>query len=166
MSWRAGSKLPIGIAAAVGLLATANSEAAEHVQDQKLTVQAFIGELCSVTAASLNFGDGVSHLETTHAVGSIEITCATDGPVGVALDGGLKPGGSAGGRAMQGAGSDLAYVLYSIGQQQGPWAAGEEVQAEIINGSGSVPVYGTIPGQANGQAPGLHTDEVLITLNF
>jgi spore coat protein U-like protein len=67
---------------------------------------------------------------------------------------------------MAGGGSPLQYILYSDTPGGDPWEVGEEVQ-ETITGSESVAVHGLIPQQQpNGQGPGLHTDEVTITLVF
>ena len=164
MSSRAWSNVPIGIAAIAGLLLAAGPAAAQ-VQDQKLLVSAFIGDVCTVTGAVLDFGSGVSVAEDTDASSEIHISCAIETEVGVQLGGGGKPSGGAGNRTMTGDGADLFYILYKDAPGVTPWETDSEVTA-TIDGSGSVPVHGRIPQQQNGQAPGLHTDEVLITLNF
>ena len=51
---------------------------AAQAQSEKLQVQARIGELCTVTSASLDFGPGIDIEEETDAEGSIEIDCATE----------------------------------------------------------------------------------------
>ena len=58
MSSRAWSNVPIGLIAGAGLLLAAGPVAAQ-VQNETLTVQARIGDLCTVTAASLDFGPGI-----------------------------------------------------------------------------------------------------------
>lgn len=164
MTSRARWNVPIGIAAIAGPILAAGP-AAGQVQDQKLLVQAVIGEACTVTSASLDFGSEYDGSAAVSASGTIAINCISETNVGVALDGGLNDGGGGGARAMTGAGNPLQYTLYTDAPGSDPWEAGEVVQATIA-GSGSVPVHGVIPQQANGHEPGLHTDEVTITLSF
>jgi spore coat protein U-like protein len=162
---RAYSNVPIGLTAIAGLLLAVTPVAAQSPQDQKLLVTAIIGDLCTVTAASLDFGSGYDASSAVHAAGDIEIECVTPVNVGVALDGGLTPTGGEGTRTMKNGASTLLYNLYSDGPQTNPWATNEVVQV-AIDGAGSVPVFGTIPQQGNGHEAGLHTDEVTITLHF
>jgi spore coat protein U-like protein len=164
MSSYAWSNVPIGIAVVAGSLLTADSVAAQ-AQSEKLQVQAFIGELCTVTSASLNFGSSVSIEENTDATGSIEINCATETSLGVELDAGLHFSPTFGFRAMAGGGNDLMYILYKDAGRSTQWDPGQQVTA-TIDGPGSVPVYGRVPIQPNGHEAGLHTDEVTITLVF
>ena len=164
MSSRAWSNVPIGIAVVVGSLLTADLVAAQ-AQSEKLQVQARIGELCTVTSASLDFGPGIDIEEETDAEGSIEIDCATETVFDVQLDGGQAPGFS-GERAMSnGASPPLQYFLYKDAGRSQLWGPGDEVPGPD-GGTGTVPVYGTVPVQSNGHAPGLYTDEVTITLVF
>jgi spore coat protein U-like protein len=164
MSSRIRSDVPIGLAVVAGLLLSAGPAAAQ-VQTEKLQVEAFIGELCTVTSASLNFGSAVNPDVNTDASGSIEIHCATETTFGVALDGGLHFSPFVSSRAMAGGANDLLYTLYKDAGRQTQWGVGETVSATIV-GDESVPVYGRIPVQSNGHASGLHTDEVTITLVF
>jgi spore coat protein U-like protein len=163
MSSRAWSNVPIGIAVVAGSLLTADSVAAQ-VQGEKLQVQARIGELCTVTSASLDFGPGIDIGENTDAEGSIEIDCATETTFSVQLDGGLLPGFS-GDRNMSDGTSNLQYLLYKNPGRSQLWGAGDQVPGPD-GGTGTVPVYGRVPVQENGHAPGLYTDEVTITLVF
>jgi spore coat protein U-like protein len=165
MTSRARSNVPIGLAAITGLLLAVGPGAAQSIQDQKLRVTAIIGDACSVTSASLDFGSGFNGSTPLTASGTIQINCVTETQVGVKLDGGLNGSGGAGIRFMAGAGNPLQYALYSDAPGSDPWEVNEEVQA-TIQGNGSVPVHGVIPQQSNGHLPGLHTDEVTITLNF
>ena len=58
MSSRAWSNVPIGLIAGAGLLLAAGPVAAQ-VQSETLTVQARIGDVCTVTSASLDFGAAI-----------------------------------------------------------------------------------------------------------
>ena len=161
------SNLPIGLAAIAGLLLAASPAAAQGVdspQDQKLDVTASVAESCTVTAASLEFGEFDRSAQVL-ASGAIEISCVTESTFGVELDGGLSGGGEAGVRFMAGGGNPLQYILYSDAPGSDPWEVGEAVPV-TITGNGSVPVHGMIPQQADGQSPGEHSDEVTITLVF
>ena len=166
MSSRAWSNVPIGFIAGAGLLLTAGPVAAQ-VQGETLTVQARIGELCTVTSASLDFGQDID-LEAangTNASGVIDISCAGSTSLSVQLDGGLNFNQLAGMRAMSGQGNSIMYSLYKDANRATPWSPGETMAAPI-DGEGSVPVFGTVPQQTNGHQPGLYTDEVTITLIF
>jgi spore coat protein U-like protein len=163
MSSRALSNVPIGIAVATGLFLTAGPAAAQ-AQSQKLLVQARIGELCTVTSASLDFGPGIDIDVDNDAQGSIAIDCAAETPLQVELDGGLRPD-FGGGRAMSDGASTLTYLLFKDAARTQLWVAGDRVAA-TISSTGSVPVYGRVPIQSDGHDPGLYTDEVTITLVF
>jgi spore coat protein U-like protein len=163
MSSRIRSDVPIGLAVVAGLLLSAGPAAAQ-VQSQTLQVQARIGELCTVTSASLDFGPGIDIDVVNNAEGSIAIDCATETTFNVQLDGGLEPGFS-GLRNMSDGESSLQYILYKDAGRSDVWAAGDQVPGPD-GGTGTVPVYGTVPSQVDGHAAGLYTDEVTITLVF
>jgi spore coat protein U-like protein len=160
---RIRSNLLLSAAVLGGLSLSVNSAAAQSVQDQKLLVQASIGELCSVTSASLDFGGSVNVESTTDASGTIEIACVGTTSVGVQLDGGAN--GQFGTRNMSNGESFIIYELYKDSARSQAWVVGDQV-TQSISGTGSIPVYGRIPDQNNGHAPGLYTDEVTITLIF
>jgi len=163
MSSRAWSNVPIGLIAGAGLLLAAGPVAAQ-AQSETLTVQARIGDLCTVTAAALDFGPGIDIDTNNDAQGSIEIDCIADTTLDVELDGGQRPD-FGGGRAMANGESTLTYLLFKDSARTQLWATGERVEA-TISSTGSVPVYGRVPVQSNGHIPGLYTDEVTITLVF
>jgi spore coat protein U-like protein len=165
MSSRFGSNVPIGLAAIAGLLLAAGPAGAQSEQDQKLQVTATIGDACTVTSASLDFGSEYDGSAPVGASGEIEISCSTETELGIELDGGVNGSGGAGIRHMAGTGTPLQYALYSDAPGSDPWEVGEEV-VETITGTEAVPVHGLIPQQTNGHGAGLHTDEVTITLNF
>jgi spore coat protein U-like protein len=161
MSSRFRSNVPIGLAAIAGLLVAAEPAGAQSPQDEKLLVQARIGELCTVTSASLDFGQDVNLGANTNGEGTIVIDCTIQTGFDVALDAGSHPIGTA--RAMSDGSSSIFYTLYSDAGRQNEWTVGALVPGE----SGEpVPVYGRIPAQENGHSPGLYTDEVTITLSF
>jgi spore coat protein U-like protein len=164
MTSRAWSNVPIGLAA-ISCLLLAAGPAAAQAQNPTLLVQARIGEVCTVTSASLDFGDAIDTQANNDASGAIEIDCLSETDLSVQLDGGIH--GQFGNRAMSdGNGSpQLLYLLYKDAARLQAWTVGD-LMAATINGSGSVPVYGRVPSQPNGHGPGLYTDEVTITLVF
>jgi len=164
MTSRAWSNVPIGLIAGAGLLLAPGPVAAQ-AQGETLTVQARIGELCTVTSASLDFGDAIDTEVNNDATGTIEIDCLAETTLAVELDAGMNE--QFGNRTMSdGAGSPpLVYTLYKDAARQQLWLAGDSVSATIASG-GSVPVHGRVGIQGNGHAPGLYTDEVTITLSF
>jgi spore coat protein U-like protein len=167
MSSRVSSNVPIGIALAAGLLLTAGPATAQ-VQNNKLMVQARIGELCSVSSASLDFGQAINPEVNTDATGTVAIDCGgANTTLNVALDGGLSSTGAINRNLLRegGGAAPILYFLFKDAQRSTVWAAGESVPA-TINGAGSVSVFGRVPSQTNGHPPGLYTDEVTITLSF
>jgi spore coat protein U-like protein len=164
MSSRAWSNVPIGIAMVGGLLLAAGPAGAQS-PNETLTVQARIGELCTVASALLDFGQSIDLDENTDAIGTIEINCASQTALHVQLDGGLN-GGFGGARSMKNGGQHtITYGLYKNAGRTVAWNPGEQVPA-TINSSGSVSVFGRVPIQPNGHPSGLYTDAVTITLVF
>lgn len=161
MSSRAWSNVPIGIAAIAGLLLAAGPAAAQ-VQDQKLLVQATVGEVCTVTAASLDFGTYA--FSDINQSGSITIECLTPTALSVALDGGQAGNGN-GLRTMTNGSSQIIYGLYK--QPGETWNDGDSVPSPTAT-EHTVTVHGQIPSSLNGGAlaDGSYTDEVTITLVF
>ena len=111
MSSRAWSNVPIGSLRGAGLLLAAGPVAARH-QSEKLTVQARIGELCTVTAHRWISARGSISKSDTDAEGSIEIDCTAETALEVELDGGLSPDFS-GARAMSDGESTLCSTFFT-----------------------------------------------------
>lgn len=151
-------------AAALAGLALSSNPALAQSQTEQLHVQATIGDVCTVTAASLDFGTGYDPNTSVNATGNIDISCIATTSLNVALDGG-HAGNGGGQRTMSNGEDTLMYILYRVAPQTDPWLTGASVPA-TITGSGSVTVYGTIPTQGDGHSPGLYSDEVTITLIF
>jgi spore coat protein U domain-containing protein, fimbrial subunit CupE1/2/3/6 len=163
MSSRAWSNVPISIAAVAGLLMTAGPAAAQ-VQTPKLQVRATVGQVCTVSAASLDFGTYAS--AQLNKSGSIAIQCLTPMAVNVALDGGQAGNGN-GIRTMKNGSSSLVYQLFKDPGFSQSWQTGNTV-ASPSNANHTVSVYGQISPSLNSGtlANGVYTDEVTITLSF
>jgi spore coat protein U-like protein len=163
MSSRAWSNVPIGIAAVAGSLMTAEPAAAQ-VQTPKLQVRATVGQVCTVSAASLDFGTYAS--AQLNKNGSIAIQCLSPMAVNVALDGGQAGNGN-GIRTMKNGSSSLIYQLFKDPGFSQSWQTGNTV-ASPSNANHTVTVYGQISPSLNSGtlANGIYTDEVTITLSF
>jgi len=164
MSSRAWLNVPIGLLVSAGVLLIGGPAAAQ-VQSETLSVTARIGEVCTVTSASVDFGQALNLNANNDATGAIDISCATNTNLSVALDGGQTPGFS-GERKLVGSGGQIQYFLYKDSGRTQQWTAGDAVATTIAGGSGSVPVYGRVPSQTDGHSSGEYTDEVTITLVF
>jgi spore coat protein U-like protein len=163
MSSRAWSNVPIGIAAVAGLLMTAGPAAAQ-VQTPKLQVRATVGQVCTVTAASLDFGTYAS--AQLNKSGSIAIQCLTPMAVNVALGAGQAGNGN-GIRTMKNGTSELKYQLFKDSAFSQQWLTDGTV-ASPSNANHTVSVYGQIlPSMNPGTlANGVYSDDVTITLTF
>jgi spore coat protein U-like protein len=163
MSSRAWSNVPVGIAAVAGLLLTAGPAAAQ-VQTQKLMVRATVGEVCTVTAASLEFGTYA--FTQINKSGNISITCLTPTAVNVALGAGQAGNGN-GLRTMKNGSSSIIYQLFKDAGFSVPWETGSTVSSPS-SANHTVPVRGAINPSSNPGplANGAYTDEVTITLSF
>jgi spore coat protein U-like protein len=163
MTSRAYSDVPIGLAALAGLFLAA-APAAAQVQSEPLRVEATVAGSCNVTSASLIFG-AIDLGADNDADGSIDISCTTNTPFSIELDAGINDG-SGNLRWLSNGVSTIEYNLYQDSNRALAWPAGTPVSAPIA-GTGSVPVYGTIPQNGTAEhGPGLYTDEVTITLSF
>lgn len=164
MSSRTRWNFLLGAAALGGLALNVSSVAAQSVQTQKLRVEASVGDVCSVTAASLDFGSEYDASAVVNATGSIEINCLVPTTLDVALDGGQQ-GNGGGQRTMSNGSATLAYILFTNAPSGDAWETDEAVEA-TITGTQSVPVYGSVPASQSITADGLYSDEVTITLIF
>lgn len=131
-----------------------------------LTVTATVLSACSLSGgASLNFGTYTTGQPSNSDVnGTINfVNCS--GTLTFALDGGSS--GNVNARQMRNGASILNYQLYRNPPRTAIWGLGADAQVHLQLGgqSGSVTVYGRIPG---GQVvpEGTYTDTVNVTLTF
>lgn len=136
-------------------------------QTQKLEVTAVVGDACTVTAATLAFGEIDPTQESTQQ-GTVEVNCLTDTSLGIKLGKGQNNTAGNAREMIHSDGTELPYLLYTDSFGGTAWTD-TEVRNVIVDtevpGSGDVPVFGTIPGVFN-LSDGLYTDDVLITLVF
>ncbi len=157
----------IGIAAAAlaaGLLD--GREAAGQTQTAVLSVTATVTTNCSISGGQLAFGTYVSGQSAAlDAQGTINYVNCPQGVIKVELDNGQNASG--GQRRMKSGNSFLVYEIYKTNGRTTRWGAGAEaLDLQILQaGSGSIAVYGRIPGGQQVPA-GNYSDSVTITLTF
>lgn len=154
-------------ALAAGLALLAGVPAAWAGTDQaQLTVTATVRSGCSISGATIAFGDYVSgqagHLD---ARGRIDFASCPQATLTFELDGGGS--GNVADRRMKSGANQLRYQLYRDSARNVVWGMGNEALKTqlLVPGSGNVDVWGRIPG---GQVvpAGTYTDTVTITFTF
>ena len=132
-----------------------------------LTVRVTVQEACSIAGSTIDFGTYSAGQQTAlDAQGAVTYSNCAAGTLTIALDGGAS--GNVASRAMaNGSGNNLSYQLYRNSARNQVWGSGNEAQQVVllVPDSGSVPVYGRIPGSQNVPA-GMYTDTVNVTLTF
>ncbi|MCB1885288.1 MAG: spore coat protein U domain-containing protein [Geminicoccaceae bacterium] len=145
------------------VLAASGAEGA--TETGTLTVTATVQTECALNGGTLDFGTYASgQVQDLRVTGRIDyVNCS--GLLSFELDGGQA--GSVAGRYMVSGDDRLRYQLYQTPARITLWGQGEDdLRLQLFTTqSGSVEVYGTIPG---GQAvpPGTYADVVNITLTF
>lgn len=151
-------------AAAFVALAGVSADAQET---DVLTVQVTVQESCSIEGSTIDFGTySAGQQATLHAEGTISYNNCAAGTLTVSLDGGNV--GNVGNRAMgNGNGDSLSYQLYRNSARSQVWGTdGDAMELVLlVPDSGTVPVYGAIPGGQNVPG-GSYTDTVNVTLTF
>jgi spore coat protein U-like protein len=132
-----------------------------------LGVRVEVEVTCTVTSSAIDFGTYVSgQRDPLLAEGSIGYADCPASDLLIELDGGQ--GGTTKTRMMADAGADrIAYELYKDEARKTVWRAAKAGQTVSLadRGSGTVPVYGSIPGRQFVPA-GVYVDTVNITLSF
>jgi len=156
----------LAAALVAGLCLAPRATLAETATDT-LSLQVTVQESCSLSGTTLNFGTYSSGQQTPlDAEGDITYTSCPEGLLTIALDGG--GGGNVNARRLSaGNGDTLAYQLYRNSARSQIWGTGSEAQQInlLAPNSGTVTVYGRIPGGAEVRA-GAYTDTVNITMTF
>jgi spore coat protein U-like protein len=131
-----------------------------------LTVTATVTNTCGLSGGTLAFGTYISGQQANLDVqGSINYTNCQTGVLTLELDNGANAAN--GQRRMKSGNNFLVYQIYKTAARTTVWGSGSDaLQMQLLqSGSGSIPVYGRIPG---GQAvpAGNYSDTVTITLTF
>jgi spore coat protein U-like protein len=147
----------------LGLLA---GSAAAGTATGNLAITVEVIATCKVGAASLGFGTyGAGQTADLKAQGSIAYEGCGTGQLRVQLDGGTSKN-TAARTLVNSAGNKLAYQLFRDSARTKVWGIGSNALTFTpSSGSGSLVVYGTIPG---GQSVpvGRYGDTVLVTIDF
>ena len=132
-----------------------------------LTLEATVVDSCGLNGSALGFGSYTSgQAENLDASGNITFTSCPAGTLTFELDGGQS--GNASARSLSnGSGGSLGYQLYTDSARSDMWGSGGDANSMllVVPGSGSISVYGRIPGGQT-TAAGSYTDTVNITLTF
>ena len=123
---------------------------------------------CAVSATNLVFPSQSVINTLVDAQSNIFVTCTTNAPYWIALNGGTTGATSPTLRKMSLAGQTITYGLYRDTARSLPWL--RTMGTDTASGTGSAtsttfPVYGRIPVQTT-PAPGTYQDTVVVTVNF
>src|SRR5579883_1909755 len=132
------------------------------------TVSATNATICSVSAATLNFGTAGVLRANLDATTSISVTCTNQAPYTVALDGGVSGATDPTQRKMTYGGASVTYGLYQDANHTMPWGNSAGVNTVAQTGTGlaqSFTVYGRVPPQ-NTPSPGTYSDTVVLTVSY
>ncbi len=131
-------------------------------------VSAGISANCIVSASDMSFGPQSSLAADLYAISAISVTCTTNAPYWVALDGGAGAAADPAQRKLTGPMGGIAYGLYSDSGYQRPWGWTRDVNT-VAGRGGAIPaklsVFGRIKAQAT-PAPGVYSDTVTLSVNF
>lgn len=166
-TWAAGAPgFVSGAIAAVAIL-IAGSGAQAGTDTGTLAVTVTVSDICSIDGGVLDFGTYSGGQSTAlDAAGTISYVGCSAGTLTFALDGGSN--GNVDDRKMEnGGGNSLKYQLYRNSGRTQVWGTGNRALAMqlLLSGSGSIPVYGRIPGGQDA-ASGTYSDSVNVTLTF
>ncbi len=158
-------KLRLPLVAVVALVAAGPALAASDTD--VLTVRVTVQEACSIAGTTIDFGTySAGQSAALDAQGAITYSNCAAGTLTIALDGGGA--GNVANRAMaNGSGDSLRYQLFRNSARNQVWGSGADAQQVVllVPDSGSVPVYGRIPGSQSVPG-GAYSDTVNVTLTF
>lgn len=147
------------------LLATIGAARAQTATGN-LAVTVEVVSTCRVGASSLDFGSyGTGQTADLRAQGTIAYEGCGTAALRVSLNGGTS--GNVNARTLVNSGGNrLAYQLYRDSSRSRVWGTGSNALSFTpTSGSGSLPVYGTIPGGQSAPV-GRYTDTVVVTIDF
>lgn len=128
---------------------------------------------CTAGTGSMAFGNYdplvTNKTAALNVTGSVVLSCTRGAPsVTVTLDNGQNSTHASGTtRAMVSGATYLSYELYTSAAHSTVWNSTNSVgYASTSMASGSLPVYGQIPGAQNVPAAASYSDSVTVTVNF
>lgn len=138
-----------------------------------LPISATVVSACSVSAATLNFGNSIDPTAAAlplDASSTMTVLCTATTPYSVALSAGTNAGGSSnfGARAIKNGSYTLGYQLYTDALRSTVW--GDGTASSVVPGVGAgsnqtLTIYGRLPS-LTGAAPGTYTDTVTVTITY
>ena len=156
------------VAYAYSTIGSCSTIGSSHATSAPFTVTATNATICSVSAATLNFGSTGVLRAALDAMSSVTVTCTNGAPYTVALDGGLSGATNPAQRKMSQAAQTITYGLYQDAGRATPWGDSAGVNTAAGTGSGlaqTFTVYGRVPAQ-NTPAPGTYSDTVVMTISY
>lgn len=133
------------------------------------TARANVTALCSINAATLDFGAPAGLLTSaTQSASTIGVQCASGVSYNVGLDGGLNSGNNTNARKMVLGANSVAYQLYRDSNRTQVW--GNTVGTDTVAGTGNgsiqnLTVYGNVPAQTTPPA-GTYQDTVVVSVTY
>ncbi len=132
-------------------------------------VTAAITANCSVSATNMTFPPQTTFANPVNSQSSVTITCTSQAPYWIALDGGTSGASDPTQRKMSLAGHSITYGLYRDSANRSPWGNTQSVNTAVGTGSAgpnTFIVYGLIPRPPAIPLPGVYQDTVTVTVNF
>jgi len=156
------------VAYAYSTVGTCATIGISHATGAPFTVSATNATICSVSAATLNFGSAGVLRTAVDGTSAITVTCTNAAPYTVALGGGLSGATNPAQRKLSQASATITYGLYQDAGRAVPWGDSVGVNTAAGTGSGlaqTLTVYGRVPAQ-NTPSPGTYSDTVVLTISY
>lgn len=131
-------------------------------------VTATVAANCSVSATNMNFGTTGVIAANVDATSTVTVTCTTNAPYHVRLNGGLTGATNPAARKMANGAEQITYGLYRDMSRSLPWGATDGVNTAAGTGTSSGfghIVYGRIPPQTT-PSPGVYSDTIVVEVAF
>lgn len=136
--------------------------------DAQMPVTITIANACEISTAptTLDFGSHGVLSANVDNTSTISVTCTTDAPYDIGLDGGGS--GDINARTMTLGTDEVGYQLYQAAARTTPW--GDTVGTDTVSDTGTgseqqFTVFGRVPPQTTPPA-GTYTDTVTVTVTY
>lgn len=148
------------------LVAPACTAVTENPTQPSFNVAANVDRTCTVSATTINFGNRGVLTTNVDATGTLSVSCTTNLPYSVSLNGGLSNATPTQRRMTLGANA-VVYGLYTNTARTTPWG---NTTGQIVTGTGtgtaqSLTVYGRVAPQTT-PPPGTYSDTVVVTVSY
>ncbi|MGN7964212.1 Csu type fimbrial protein [Brucella sp. 22210] len=148
------------------LVAPACTAMTDNPTQPTFNVTANVDRTCTVSATSINFGNHGVLTSNVDATGALSVSCTTNLPYSVSLNGGLSNTTPTQRRMTLGSNA-VIYGLYTNAARSIPWG---NTTGQIVTGTGtgtaqSLTVYGRVAPQTT-PPPGTYSDTVVVTVSY